>query len=106
MLRRAGHPSQPRSYGLAESAGSELELPGFPVRELQPVRIGNAAADQLQLDVYGEPMDSYMGAKIRLQTSKSWSFRRPTRNPGEEMARPDKGIWEVRSNRSPSRIRG
>ncbi len=57
----AGAPSQLQiMYGLAgERRLPEMTLPWLPGYEKsQPVRIGNAAASQLQLDVYGEVMDA------------------------------------------------
>ncbi len=61
LLRAAaGAPSQLQSlYGLAgERRLIEFELPWLPGYEAsKPVRIGNAAYAQLQLDVYGEVMD-------------------------------------------------
>lgn len=66
----------------------------------QPVRIGNAAYQQLQLDIYGEMMDSiYLANKYGdpisyarwqdVQRMLGWL----TRN----WRRPDRGIWEVRA---------
>jgi GH15 family glucan-1,4-alpha-glucosidase len=68
----------------------------------QPVRIGNAAADQLQLDIYGELMDSvYLynkhGAPI------SYDFWRHLRRlvdwVCDHWKERDEGIWEVRGGR-------
>jgi GH15 family glucan-1,4-alpha-glucosidase len=66
------------------------------------VRIGNAAADQLQLDVYGEVMDALHQARAgRLQyLAASWEFQRALLDHLETIWRdPDDGIWEVRSER-------
>ena len=57
----AGHPAELQiMYGLAgERRLTEFELPWLPGYEgSKPVREGNAAVDQLQLDVYGEVMDA------------------------------------------------
>jgi len=51
-------------YGLAgERRLTEYEIPWLPGYEgSQPVRIGNAAHEQLQLDVYGELVDALLAA--------------------------------------------
>ena len=68
----------------------------------QPVRIGNGAQDQLQLDIYGELMDAmYLGAKYAEALSHDgWSnVRRMLEWLGDNWRRPDEGIWEVRGGR-------
>ncbi len=75
MLRAAaGHPSQLQiMYGLAgERRLHETELPWLDGYEgSKPVRIGNAAYDQLQIDVYGELMDAlHVGRKFQLEPSQ------------------------------------
>src|SRR6185503_18321777 len=98
-----GHPSQLQiMYGLAgERRMEELELPWLCGYEnSRPVRIGNGAADQLQLDVYGELMDSLHAArKFNLETSvESWRFQKSLlRTLKSKWQKPDKGIWEIRS---------
>ncbi|GGQ23639.1 glucoamylase [Streptomyces griseomycini] len=91
-------------YGLAgERRLPEFELPwlsGFG--GAAPVRIGNAAVDQLQLDVYGEVMDSLDLARRSglspqpdvwaLQTVLMDYLRTAWRQP-------DEGLWEVRGGR-------
>jgi len=68
----------------------------------QPVRIGNAAHDQFQLDVYGEVMDAAHQARqgglgIR---EAGWDVQREILAHVEKVWRePDEGIWEVRSMR-------
>ena len=64
-------------YGLAgERRLTELELDWLPGYEgSAPVRIGNAASDQFQLDVYGEVMDALLPGARRA----AWS---PTTTPG------------------------
>ena len=59
-------------YGIAgERRLTELELPWLPGYEnSRPVRIGNAAHSQLQLDVYGELMDTmHVARKFQLENS-------------------------------------
>jgi GH15 family glucan-1,4-alpha-glucosidase len=86
--------------------GADLEettldhLAGF--RGSRPVRIGNAAASQLQLDVYGELMDAiYLSNKYGNGISNDgWNrLRRMLAWLGNNWQRPDEGIWEVRGGR-------
>lgn len=88
-------------YGLAgERRLTEIELPWLPGYEgSAPVRIGNGAHSQFQLDVYGEVMDC-------LHLARHYGLEKPTdgwRVERELLARleelwpyPDEGIWEVR----------
>lgn len=65
----------------------------------QPVRIGNAAAKQLQLDIYGEIMDAiYLANKYGDPISHDgWEgVRRILEWLEKNWKRPDDGIWEVR----------
>lgn len=73
-------------------------LPGLGASS--PVRIGNAAADQLQLDVFGEVMD-VLGLAREMQIGptddSSWSMQRGLmRHLTDIWHLPDEGIWEVR----------
>ena len=75
-------------------------LPGYAGS--RPVRIGNAAHEQFQLDVYGEVMDVLHQARIHgLEASDhAWSFQRNLMDFLETVwDRPDEGIWEVRGPR-------
>ncbi len=68
----------------------------------RPVRIGNAAYRQLQLDIYGELMDSmYLYNKYGTPTSDElWSnLRRLTNWVCEHWRDKDEAIWEVRGGR-------
>jgi GH15 family glucan-1,4-alpha-glucosidase len=103
LLRAAaGSPSQLQiMYGLAgERRLSEHEVPWLPGYESStPVRIGNAAHGQLQLDVYGEVVDTLFQAKQGgLETRPpDWAFLRSFLEHLEEVWQlPDEGIWEVR----------
>jgi GH15 family glucan-1,4-alpha-glucosidase len=75
-------------------------LPGFGGSS--PVRIGNAAADQLQIDVFGEVMD-VLGLARETQIAPSdeaWSLQRAMmRHLTDVWHLPDQGIWEVRGAR-------
>src|ERR1043166_1629604 len=65
----------------------------------KPVRIGNAAYQQLQLDIYGEMMDSiYLANKYGDPISYAgWQeVQRMLQWLGKNWQRPDEGIWEVR----------
>jgi GH15 family glucan-1,4-alpha-glucosidase len=68
----------------------------------RPVRIGNGAAGQLQLDIYGELMDSiYLYNKYATPISYDlWqSLRRLLNWVCANWRREDEGIWEVRAGR-------
>ena len=69
-------------------------------RESRPVRIGNAAYSQLQLDVYGDLMDCawLLHKGGRPITRDVWAFLRATADHVQAIwRRPDSGIWEMRS---------
>ena len=71
-------------------------------RDSRPVRIGNAASEQLQLDVYGEVLDTlYQGREHGLEPlSAAWSLCVKLLEWLETGWRePDEGIWEVRGPR-------
>jgi GH15 family glucan-1,4-alpha-glucosidase len=101
----AGNPDEMQiMYGVAgERRLSEFELTWLPgYEESRPVRIGNAASDQFQLDIYGEllqtvykarclgvpeePLGVTPGIKLLEFVRQAWQ-------------RPDDGIWEVRGGR-------
>jgi GH15 family glucan-1,4-alpha-glucosidase len=65
----------------------------------RPVRIGNAAYEQLQLDIYGEFMDSLYLANKYAHASSHQGWQNVHRMLGwleKNWRRPDEGIWEVR----------
>ncbi len=103
LLRAAaGSPAQLQVlYGVAgERRLTELEIDWLPGYEgACPVRIGNAAHTQLQLDVYGEVMDVLHQARrggIVLDDA-DWGFQRALLDRLEQVwCEPDEGIWEVR----------
>ena len=98
----AGSPEQMRiMYGIAgERRLPELEVSWLPGYEGSvPVRIGNAAAAQLQLDVYGELMDAlYQACKGGLAAhGAAWGMQRALLDHLERVwIQPDEGLWEVR----------
>ncbi len=97
-------------YGVAgERRLSEYELPWLPGYEgSAPVRVGNAAVDQRQLDVYGEVLDAlYVARASRLDVREaegapsmgdaSWPLQVKLLEFLEGAWRePDEGLWEVR----------
>ncbi|HEX8372016.1 MAG TPA: glycoside hydrolase family 15 protein [Chthoniobacterales bacterium] len=98
----AGSPDQMQiMYGVCgERRLTEFELPWLAGYEgSTPVRVGNAASDQFQLDVYGEVMDSMYRASVagieaneadwRLQVALMKSLETKWESP-------DYGIWEIR----------
>jgi GH15 family glucan-1,4-alpha-glucosidase len=91
-------------YGLAgERRLTELTLPWLPGYEgSAPVRIGNAASAQHQLDVYGEVMDAlHLARDAGLEPSENaWRVQRAMMEFLEtDWPLPDEGIWEVRGPR-------
>jgi GH15 family glucan-1,4-alpha-glucosidase len=91
-------------YGVAgERRLTELELPWLSGYEgSQPVRIGNGASNQRQLDVYGEVVDAlYHARRQGLPASDdAWRLTRKVFDWLETGWRePDEGIWEVRGPR-------
>ncbi len=106
LLRAAaGSPSQLQiMYGVAgERLLMEWELPWLAGYEgSKPVRIGNAASGQLQLDVFGEVMDALhqgrLGGLSYLEAG--WDFQRALLSHLETIwPSADEGIWEVRGGR-------
>lgn len=75
----------------------ELDLEGY--RGSKPVRVGNAAADQFQMDAYGYLLDTAWlfhrnGGVI---DDEFWEFlREVTDHLCERWQQPDQGIWEIR----------
>jgi GH15 family glucan-1,4-alpha-glucosidase len=106
LLRAAaGSPSQVQiMYGLAgERRLTEYQIPWLPgYAQSRPVRIGNAAYGQLQLDVFGEVMDAlHQARRGGLHPREAdWAFQRGLLEHLEQVSDlPDEGIWEVRGER-------
>ncbi|MFE0176991.1 glycoside hydrolase family 15 protein [Streptomyces sp. NPDC059002] len=101
----AGNPDDLQiMYGLAgERRLPEYELPWLPgYAGSAPVRIGNDAAHQLQLDVYGEVVDSLaLAHRSGLPTRPhAWNLQlRLLKSLQEKWREPDRGLWEVRGPR-------
>ena len=103
LLRAAaGHPGQLRiMYGISgERWLPELELPWLSGYEgSSPVRIGNKAAFQRQLDVYGELIDVLHAAREAELASldEAWALQKTLLKDLERAWKePDQGIWETR----------
>src|SRR5690348_17595365 len=98
----AGKPSELNiMYGLAgERRLTELELDWLPGYEnSKPVRIGNAAWNQFQLDVYGEVLDMMHLSRRRglAESEAAWGVETAILKFLEgAWERPDDGIWEAR----------
>jgi GH15 family glucan-1,4-alpha-glucosidase len=106
LLRAAaGSPDQVQiMYGLGgERRLLEWEVPWLPGYEnSRPVRIGNAAYAQLQIDVFGEVMDAFHQARVggMPESSDAWELECALAAHLETIwSRPDNGIWEVRGGR-------
>jgi GH15 family glucan-1,4-alpha-glucosidase len=101
----AGEPSKLQiMYGPSgERRLPELELEWLPGYEgSAPVRIGNAATTQRQLDVYGEVMDALHVARREglAPDQDSWELQVAILKSLESLwLEPDEGIWEVRGPR-------
>ena len=106
LLRAAaGSPGQLQiMYGPGgERLIREYELGWLPGYEgSAPVRVGNAAAEQFQLDVYGELMDALDRSRAHGLRDSSWIWDLQLaviEFVEEHWADPDNGIWEVRGER-------
>jgi GH15 family glucan-1,4-alpha-glucosidase len=91
-------------YGIAgERRLAEWEVPWLPgYQGAAPVRVGNAASGQLQLDVWGEVMDALHLARAGglAPVPAGWDLQREAlEHLGAIWRGPDEGIWEVRGGR-------
>ncbi|HVA30001.1 MAG TPA: glycoside hydrolase family 15 protein [Gaiellaceae bacterium] len=98
----AGDPSDIQiMYGVAgERRLTEYELPWLPGFEgSTPVRVGNAASEQVQIDVFGEVMDAlYQARQHGLPIYKhAWELQKVLLDYlAGAWRKPDAGIWEIR----------
>ncbi|MEX1082042.1 MAG: glycoside hydrolase family 15 protein [Halofilum sp. (in: g-proteobacteria)] len=106
LLRAAaGDPRQLQiMYGLrGERRLTEIELEWLPgYADSRPVRIGNGAFDQRQLDVPGELMDVlHIARKFQLEPDDdAWRLQRTMlKQLEQDWDQPDEGIWEIRGQR-------
>ena len=105
MRAAAGSPSELQiMYGVAgEHRLTEVELPWLPGYESsRPVRIGNGAYDQFQLDAYGEVINAFYDARVKGLPAYQGAWDAIVvlvdfveRN----WQRPDEGIWEIRGHK-------
>jgi GH15 family glucan-1,4-alpha-glucosidase len=106
LLRAVGGdpPNAQILYGL----GGQRRIPEYELDWLpgyagsRPVRVGNAAAEQFQLDVYGEVMDALHQARLHDigPDQHAWSLQQMLLEFLEgAWDKPDEGIWEVRGGR-------
>jgi GH15 family glucan-1,4-alpha-glucosidase len=91
-------------YGVGgERRLTEHEVPWLPGYEGSvPVRIGNAASEQLQIDVYGEVMDALYQARVHglAKEQHAWALQLKLLEHLERAwPEPDQGIWEIRGPR-------
>jgi GH15 family glucan-1,4-alpha-glucosidase len=89
-------------YGVDGSRGrDEAELGALSgYRDSAPVRVGNAAVHQRQLDVYGAVLNAiwlHVEAHGRLEAETGRAVARLADHVAEIWRQPDSGIWEVRS---------
>jgi GH15 family glucan-1,4-alpha-glucosidase len=97
----AGDPAELQiMYGVAgERRLDEYRADWLTGYDGNPVRIGNAAAEQFQLDVYGEVMDAlHQGRRAGLKADDpAWGLQVKLMDfVREHWTEPDEGIWEVR----------
>lgn len=101
----AGRPEQMQlMYGVeGERRLTEYELDWLPgYAESRPVRVGNAASEQFQLDVYGELMDALHQARVHgiPPDESAWEVQQELLEFLEgHWSDPDDGIWEMRGDR-------
>src|SRR5436305_1822486 len=98
-----GCPSRSRGIPPTRTSAGERRLTEFELPWLSgyegsaPVRIGNAASEQLQVDVYGEVMDALYQARAHglRKEQRAWDLQKTLlRYLESAWARPDEGIWE------------
>jgi GH15 family glucan-1,4-alpha-glucosidase len=107
FLMRAGT-GDPKKVQIMYGLGGERRLTEFELPELsgyehsKPVRVGNAASEQFQLDVYGEVVEGVFSAAQAIEDPQPafWSRWRKGIEYVEKIWRePDDGIWESRGPR-------
>jgi GH15 family glucan-1,4-alpha-glucosidase len=106
LLRAVG--GDPANAQIMYGIGGQRRVPEYELDWLpgyagsKPVRVGNAAAEQFQLDVYGEVMDALHQARLHDigPDHHAWSLQQILLEFLEgAWDRPDEGIWEVRGGR-------
>jgi GH15 family glucan-1,4-alpha-glucosidase len=108
LLRAAA--GDPEDLQIMYGAGGERRLTEYTLdwldgyQDSTPVRVGNAASEQFQLDVYGEVLATLYSTRRLLPNDKahgdSWDLELALLGALENLwRRPDEGIWEVRGPR-------
>jgi GH15 family glucan-1,4-alpha-glucosidase len=106
LLRAVG--GDPANAQIMYGIGGQRRIPEYELDWLpgyagsRPVRVGNAAAEQFQLDVYGEVMDALHQARLHDigPDQHAWSLQQMLLEFLEgAWDQPDEGIWEVRGGR-------
>jgi GH15 family glucan-1,4-alpha-glucosidase len=106
LLRAVG--GDPSNAQIMYGIGGQRRIPEYELDWLPgyagstPVRVGNAAAEQFQLDVYGEVMDALHQARLHDigPAQHAWSLQQMLLEFLEgAWDQPDEGIWEVRGGR-------
>ena len=107
VSEQAGGPSGPLKIMYRVDGSSDLEEEVLPHFEgymgSNPVRVGNGAADQLQLDIYGEAADALARADdIDPMGHDGWRKLRSILDwLAQNWDQPDEGVWETRGGRRP-----
>jgi GH15 family glucan-1,4-alpha-glucosidase len=87
------------AYGERRLPELELDLEGW--RSSRPVRIGNGAASQVQLDVYGhllDAVDTWHDGSSEFDPPERHFLRRAVDIAATRWREPDQGIWEMRGD--------
>jgi GH15 family glucan-1,4-alpha-glucosidase len=103
-LSRAGREASPRipvlyrlDATIPDEQETEVDVPGY--RDSRPVRVGNAAAGQLQLGVYGDFLETahlYVRHGNTLDATTREHLREIADHVVDVWSRPDAGMWELR----------
>ena len=105
LLRTIG--GDPSHIQIMYGIGGEQRIPEFEIPQLpgyegsKPVRVGNAAAGQLQIDIYGELLDALYQARKRGLTTddEDWTVQiELLKHLAKVWDQKDEGIWEVRGD--------
>jgi len=105
FLKRVGRRAEARHFQIMYAVDGRRELPERVLGHLEgyrgasPVRVGNSAADQFQLDVYGDMLETGSIWRHRHQmTEGTWKLLRDLVDwTAGHWRGPDSGIWEPRS---------
>jgi GH15 family glucan-1,4-alpha-glucosidase len=106
IVERAGGEGDPLNIMYRVDGSSDLKEDSLEhwsgYRDSRPVRIGNGAAEQLQLDIYGEALDSVFAGDAQGLTigHRGWTAIAGVLDwVAEHWDQPEEGIWETRGGR-------